>query len=179
LLVEIAIERLEATRTARVVDVGTGTGAIAIAIATRAVDATIVAADASQPALCLARRNVAAQGVPVALIRADLMQGLGRFDVVVANLPYVSSAEWRSLPPEIRDFEPTPALVGGAKGTEVIERLLLMVAERLQPGGLLALEIGATQGRDLTQLAARSMPGAEIRLVQDLAGLDRVLVVRL
>jgi release factor glutamine methyltransferase len=163
-----------------VVDVGTGSGAIAIAVASHAPNATIVAVDASGAALALAARNAAAAGVRerIQFRQGDLLEGCGVVDVIVANLPYIQEGEWPALPPEIRDYEPRCALVGGAEGTEIIEELLRTAGAHLATGGAIAAEIGCTQGARLSTCAAAAFAGAEICVEKDYAGLDRMLVVR-
>lgn len=164
----------------RVVDVGTGTGAIAVAIAANAPGVRVTAIDSSADALAVARRNVERAGLAgrIELCAGDLLEGRGAFDVIVANLPYVSAAEWQSLAPEIRQHEPRGALVSGDGGTEAIERLLRQAPSHLAPGGLFAAEIGAPQGVRLLAVAHGCFPDAEVCVMKDLAGLDRVLVVR-
>ena len=100
------------------------------------------------------------------------------FDVIVANLPYVSKSDWRELAPEIRDHEPRAALVGGWLGTEVIERFLEVAPAHLAAGGALAAEIGDRQAERLIDVAARCFPEARVCVKKDFAGLDRMLVVR-
>ena len=181
MLVEIALD--EARRRGsglRIVDVGTGSGAIAVAISANAAGARVIAIDASDAALALARRNVARAAVAkrVDLRVGDLLDGEGVFDVIVANLPYVSAADWEALAPEIREHEPRAALVGGARGTETVERLLRQAPAHLARGGLLAAEIGDRQGAWLTAAAGDCFPDDEVCVMKDLAGLDRVLVIR-
>lgn len=181
MLVELALE--EARRRdgeIRIADIGTGTGAIAVAIASTAPNARVVATDVSDGALALARRNVERHGVEarVELRKADLLDGLGAFDVIIANLPYVSEADWRALASELRDREPRTALLGGETGTEMIERMLKQAPEHLAPGGVLAAEIGAAQGEAMLRAARASFPDAAACVMKDLAGLGRVLVVR-
>ena len=181
MLVALALDEVRRRGDAlRVVDVGTGTGAIAVAIATSAPGVRITAIDASADALAVARRNVERAGLAgrIELCAGDLLEGRGAFDVIVANLPYVSAAEWKSLAPEIREHEPRGALVGGDGGTEAIERLLRQAPPHLAPGGLLAAEMGATQGARLLAVARACFPDADVCVIKDLAGLDRVLVVR-
>ena len=114
----------------------------------------------------------------VEFVQGDLLATMGAFDLIVANLPYVREGEWQALAPELREWEPRDALVGGERGTEVIERLLEQAAAHLRPGGVLALEIGDTQGVRLAAFARSSFPEADIHVRTDLAGLDRMLVVR-
>jgi release factor glutamine methyltransferase len=181
MLVEIALAEVRARGAAlRLVDVGTGSGAIAVAIAVNAPDVRVLAIDASEPALAVARRNVQRHGVAarVELRAGDLLGGQGQFDVIVANLPYVSGADWRALPPEIRDHEPQEALTPGPLGTEAVAALLAQAPAHLAPGGALAAEMGDTQGAALLAEVARAFPEADRYVMKDLARLDRVLVVR-
>ena len=165
----------------RVVDVGTGNGAIAVAIAVHAPEARIVAIDTSRAALRLARQNAEAHGVAG---RIDFFQGellgplRGAFDLVVANLPYVPTRLYEKLPPEIREHEPPAALHAGRRGTALIERLLTGAPARLRPGGLLLAEHAWNQGPRLRDAARASFPDATIGTKRDLAGRERMLVVR-
>ncbi|MCH8073927.1 MAG: peptide chain release factor N(5)-glutamine methyltransferase, partial [Proteobacteria bacterium] len=139
LLVETAIAwtRRRAERNARtattldplplLADIGTGCGAIAVALAVHLPGARIVASDTSSPALRLARQNAETHGVAdrIDLIQMSLLSGLrGRFDLIVANLPYIPSRTYSKLPPEIREHEPPSALRAGRRGTALIEALL-------------------------------------------------------
>ncbi|MEX2246011.1 MAG: peptide chain release factor N(5)-glutamine methyltransferase [Dehalococcoidia bacterium] len=182
LLVEIAVAeiRCRPREALWIADIGTGTGAVAIAIATHAPSARVVGVDREPAALAIARQNVHALGLAsrIALLRGDLLSGVGVVDIVVGNLPYVRDGDWRSLAPEIRDNEPREALVGGARGVEVIERLLERAPAHLAPGGLLALESGDGQAAAVSAAARRVMPAADISVQRDLAGRDRVLVAR-
>ncbi|HEX5478154.1 MAG TPA: peptide chain release factor N(5)-glutamine methyltransferase [Dehalococcoidia bacterium] len=182
LLVDLALDEVRAREgRLRIVDVGTGTGAIACAIAANAPDVRVLAVDSSPEALAIARENVGrlALGGRVELRQSDLLDGAGRFDVIVANLPYVSEREWAGGQPEVRDFEPKEALVPGPAGTEANLRLLEGAGRHVRGGAMIALEIGAAQGRDLRGAARRLFPAAQVSVMKDLAGLDRVLVVRL
>jgi release factor glutamine methyltransferase len=182
MLADIALDRLGRSELSGplVVDVGTGTGALAIAVAAHCARARVIATDASLATLGLARRNAGVHGVldRVALVAGDLLAPLRASpDVVVANLPYVAEADWRALPPEIREHEPPTALVGGPTGTEIIERLLAQAASLMCPGSLLLCECGADQGDALRSAAARAFGDARADVRRDLAGLDRVLCV--
>ena len=103
----------------------------------------------------------------------------GAFDLIVANLPYIPSRTYSTLPPEIREYEPEGALRAGKRGTAVIEELLTQVRGRMSSGGLLLAEHAWNQGRALRQAAVDHFPTAEIETRRDLAGHERMLVVRM
>jgi release factor glutamine methyltransferase len=177
LLVDEAL-RLAPDGPCLIADVGTGCGAIAVALATRLPRATIYAIDSSERALTLAARNVERLGLSAAvrLLHGDLLDPLPRLvDLIVANLPYVKTSDWEVLPPEIREHEPREALDGGREGTASLARLLHAAPSHLRPAGRLLAEIGWDEAAQLTEVARRSFPTAEITVKKDLAGLDRIL----
>jgi release factor glutamine methyltransferase len=170
LLVEIALERRPAT----VLDVGTGSGAVALAIADELPGARIHATDTSLDALAVAKANRDRLGAAVALSPGSLDRDLS-FDLLVANLPYVSEAEWGGLTPELREYEPREALVAGPTGLEAIDALLGELALSERRPGAVALEVGAGQAATVAELVRRAgYDGLEIR--PDLAGIARVVV---
>jgi release factor glutamine methyltransferase len=166
-----------------VVDVGTGSGAIACALASARLDIQVLALDTSPGALAVAADNVRALGLDgrVRLLAGDLLEPLGtapgRFDMVVANLPYLPSALIPSLPREVRDFEPRAALDGGPDGLRALRRLVTAAPAALRPGGWLVLEIGEDQAGALA-----SLMGAEgfvdIAARRDLRGAERYVAGR-
>ena len=162
-LVEVAIDA--APEGARVHDVGTGSGAVALALVQERPDLRVTASDASPDAVAAARANAERLGLDVAL---DIADGLppGEYDLVVANLPYVREDEWVGLQPEIREYEPRAALVGGRDGLDAIRSLVGRAG-----GTLLALEHAPDQAG-----AVRALLGDDARTVQDLAGRDRVTI---
>jgi release factor glutamine methyltransferase len=176
----------------RVVDVGTGSGAVAVALAValrkRGVpptDVEISAVDLSPEALDLARENAVGHGVGDRLVfeTADLLPPDARsrpFDLVVANLPYVRTAELDELVAQRVSpaFEPRLAFDGGADGLAVIARLLDQLGWGLAAGGTAVLEIGSDQGPDMRALCEARLPGWSCDIVPDLADWPRVAVLR-
>ena len=186
LLVELALAVLAestgggASEAPRVADVGTGCGAVAVALAIHRPDAVVLGLDASAEALELAAANCRRCGVTdrVALVRGDLLDPLASsVDLIAANLPYVPTGQLRRLQPEVRR-EPRLALDGGADGLDLYGRLLARAPDYLRPGGALLFEIGAGQGKAAAALAGRAFPQWSLRVLGDLAGLDRIVVVR-
>jgi release factor glutamine methyltransferase len=170
LLVEVALERHPAT----VLDVGTGSGAVALSIADELPEARIHATDTSLDALAVAKANRDRLGADVALSPGSLDRDLN-FDLLVANLPYVSEEEWEDLAPEIREYEPRDALVAGPTGLEAIDALLGELAISHRRPGAVALEVGAGQAPAVSELARRT--GYErIDVRRDLAGIERVVI---
>ena len=183
-LVELAIEaahKKPSAHSLHITDVGTGSGAIAVALASALPDAKITASDNSEEALELAQRNAHRHGVHkrIRFLQSDLLDELtDRVDVLVANLPYVTTANWKALPPEIRDHEPHQGLDGGPDGLRIIKRLLEQSPDHLAASGVLLAEIGDSQGRAAKAAASAAFPRAAVKIVPDLAGRDRVLAVR-
>jgi release factor glutamine methyltransferase len=163
-----------------IADVGAGSGALAVTMAVHLPLATVYALDSSADALALTAENALLHGVAdrVHCLQGDLLSPLpGPLDIIIANLPYIASAEWDDLAPEIRDYEPRAALDGGAEGLTLIHRLLSTAGPYLKPKGSILLEIGARQGAAVTALAHQSFPQANVQLAQDYAGLDRLLII--
>jgi release factor glutamine methyltransferase len=160
-----------------VADVGTGSGAIAIALALHLPAAQIDAIDISPDALALAQQNVERHGLAgrVRLLQGDLLDPLDEpVDLIVANLPYTILAE---IDEGVRRYEPHQALDGGTDGLALYGRLLNQAPAYLRLGGMVLLEIGATQAAAVTDLAQRAFPDAIVSVHRDLAGMDRVVVI--
>jgi release factor glutamine methyltransferase len=161
----------------RVLDVGTGSGAIAVAMAVHHPACRVVATDISPAALQVASRNVERLELQdrVELRQGDLAAGVeGPFELVLANLPYIDRAWPDAVTAEVAGSEPESALYGGRDGLEVVGRLLEDLPRLLGPGGSALLEVDPRNAAQAQQLAAGL---GEVRLLRDLAGHDRVLVV--
>ena len=165
----------------RIVDVGTGSGCIAISLAHQLSDPVIAAVDISFDALQVARRNARFLGTgKVYFVQADLLTALpGPFDLIVANLPYIAADEWTVVDDGVKWYEPRVALDGGEDGLEFLRKLLYQAMYKLHPRGALFLEIGWRQGKAVTELATSLLPQADVRLLQDYAGHDRVVQILL
>ncbi len=164
-----------------IVDVGTGCGAIALALAAGLPHADIIATDCSSAALDLARRNARRLGLDarVRFLCGDLLSPLEEdVDLIAANLPYCRTSDWESLAPEPRYYEPRQALDGGPDGLRLIERLVRQAPTRLRPGGAILLEIAYDQGEAVRLLASQAFPQAALEVKQDLAGLDRLVIIQ-
>ena len=147
--------------------------------------ARVIATDLSSRSLDVARQNAARHTVceHITWLEGDLLGPLvkqkleGAIDVIVSNPPYIAEADWATLQPEVRLFEPHKALVAGPQGTEFHDRLLRESGRYLRPGGALIMEIGAGQARAIRRIVDR-IPGYRFhRLVYDAAGLERVVIV--
>jgi release factor glutamine methyltransferase len=162
LLVELA---LKLPSGARAHDVGTGSGAVALALLDERPDLVVSASDGSPAAVEVARANAARLGLPLE-VTAERGLPPGRYDLVLANLPYVREDEWDGLAPEIRRYEPPEALVAGEDGLDAIRSLV----GGAPPGTRLALEHAPAQAAAVRALLH------DARTVADLAGRERVTI---
>jgi len=181
LLVQLALDRLP-HREVQVADVGTGSGALALALASERRDARVWATDTSETAVGVAAANARRLGLDdrVHVALGDLLQGVDstvRLDLIVANLPYIPTAQIEELMSEVRKHEPREALDGGADGLALIERLVAHAPERLTDDGWLMLEAGAD---DVPRLRRRLMDAGwrDVEAHSDLAGRLRAVVAR-
>ncbi len=172
---ELLVERVcrEAPPRGRLCDVGTGSGAIALATAHERPDLEITAVDISPDACRIAEANRRRLELAnVRIFRSDLFDAVdGRFDVIAANLPYVTEAEYIALEPEVRDHEPKLALTSGSDGLDLIRRIIREAPPHLTPDGLLILEIGSGQGNAVAALMGGGFRDVEI--IKDYNCLDR------
>jgi len=175
LLVEIAVE----LEPGSVLDVGTGSGAVALAVADELPEADVTATDTSEGALALARENAERLGLAerVAFERGTVPPGR-RFDLVVANLPYVRESDMVALEPEITEYEPRQAVVAGEDGLETIATVAAASSAALTDAGAVALEVGAGQAGGAAELLL-DLGFGQVEGRQDLAGIPRVVLGRM
>jgi len=177
-LVELLQLRLE-NRESRIVDVGTGSGVIALSLAKEFPSAEIYAVDISEDALGLARENAARLGLSerIHFQQSDLLENLAeRFDLIVANLPYISIQDRHLLSREVL-HDPEVALFAGPAGDELVRRLIEQAPSHLEPGGLLALEIAVGQAEGLSELF-RQKKYHDIGSKKDYSGITRFVLAR-
>jgi release factor glutamine methyltransferase len=175
LVVERALAHLDPSAAADVADLGTGSGAIALAIASERPAARVVATDMSKPALEIARRNAARLEIRnVSFVEGSWFAPLAdrKFDLVVSNPPYVAQDD-ADLAPDVRRYEPAPALFAGATGFEAIDTICAQAPRHLQRGGWLILEHGWAQSGAVRERLVRH-GFAHVRSHADLAGHERV-----
>jgi release factor glutamine methyltransferase len=162
-----------------ILDVGTGSGIIALSLASEFPEAKVYAIDISEEALSLARENAARLGLNerVQFQKNDLLENLNeRFDLIVANLPYVSMQDRHLLAREVL-HDPDVALFAGAAGDEIVQRLIEQAPSHLSAGGLLALEIGINQAEGFSEFL-RQKNYHDIRAKKDYSGISRFLLAR-
>lgn len=155
LLVERAVNALRACEAEHpaALDLCCGSGCIAVSMALEAPHAQVDAADLSEGALAVARRNAEALGADIALHQGDLFAGVGdrRYHVIVSNPPYIPTQDCKTLQPEVM-LEPGMALDGGADGLSFYRRIAQEAPAHLHEGGVVLLEVGYDQGERVAQL---------------------------
>jgi release factor glutamine methyltransferase len=164
---------------ARVLDLGTGSGCLLLAVLRERPGAFGIGVDRSTNALVVARRNARRLGMGdrVAFVAGDWMNAIGgRFDLILANPPYIPTDEIGTLMPEVAWHEPRTALDGGTDGLEAYRRIIPALPAHLTSTGVAVLEIGIGQGDPVSTLARAAGLGAEAH--PDLAGIARALVLR-
>lgn len=178
LLVDETLEIINHMPSALLLDIGTGSGCVAITLASICKDLSIVATDISIDALLTAKENSSynLQHERISFIRADLLSCLGSssFDIIVSNPPYISEAEFPSLEPEVKEFEPTLALLAGKDGLDYIRTIISESTRVLKQGGYCLLEIGRGQADRVVNLF-KEFGFVDITIAKDINGIKRVV----
>lgn len=181
-LVQLVLAEMAAMRLETVVDVGTGSGAIALSLKSERPDLLVIATDISPEALAVARINAAELAAEVTFLEGDLLQPLidqqRKVAVIVSNPPYIAAAETAVMDQSVIAYEPHLALFAADDGLALYERMLQQLPLVLLPGGIVAFEIGYQQGEALTRMVHRYYPTATVTVLKDLAGHDRMLLIK-
>lgn len=165
----------------RVLDMCTGSGCILLSLLHYSNDCEGLGVDLSAEALEVAGRNVLKVLTPekaehAHFLQSDLFEKVeGKFEIIVSNPPYIASAEVEKLMPEVRDHEPRMALDGTEDGLYFYRRIIEEAGKHLVSSGMLFFEIGYDQGQAVSELM-RTEGYCEVQVVQDYAGLDRVVL---
>lgn len=179
-LVEVALARTQRSYAfGNALDLCTGSGCVAIAFRHERLTWHVIGADISEAALELAQENSIRLSCAFGMswLKSDLFEGIPprlRFDLITANPPYIPSGEIPSLEVDVREFEPRLALDGGTTGLDLVERIIPTAFERLNPGGVLALELHYDQASRVQELLAER-GFTEITATKDYGGHLRVL----
>jgi release factor glutamine methyltransferase len=158
-----------------VLDLCTGSGCIAIALKKLGAYREVSASDIGKETLKTARSNARANQAPVSFLESDLFEKIpGKYDLIVSNPPYIPTGTIDTLEPEVRDHDPKAALDGGADGLEFYRRIISEAPQHLNHNGRIYLEIGYDQADAVRQMF-QANGFEEVRVIRDLAGLDRVV----
>lgn len=185
-LIRELIRRLPPGKNPTLVDVGTGSGCLAVTLARSVRNGKVKAIDLSASALETAKRNARRHGMEASItwLEGDLLAPLAGMSLersvtaIVSNPPYIREADWPTLQPEVRLYEPRAALIGGPRGTEFHERLLDEAIPFLIPGGLLVMEMGQGQSAALHARVESMAAYRSVDVVRDEAGIDRVFIAK-
>jgi release factor glutamine methyltransferase len=162
-----------------IADVGTGSGILAVCAAKYVHGSRVTAVDITSAAIEVSKRNADRHGVAdrIEFVESDLFDSVPsdrRFDYILSNPPYVSSAEMANLTKNVREHEPRVALEAGERGTEVIARLIEQAAERVKPGGALFIEISPMIAGEVERLLGSAEKLETQPTIRDLAGHPRI-----
>jgi release factor glutamine methyltransferase len=181
LIVDEALRRAARNVVETACDVGTGSGCLAVTLAAELPRLRIAATDVSPAALAGARANAERYGVSdrIEFLLGEYLAGASDLlDLIVANPPYIAERDHASLPREVREFEPSEALLSGPDGLRHIRELVRLARTALRGGGVLIFEMGHDQSARATALVS-STPGLRLLHVRaDLQGYARVCVVQ-
>jgi release factor glutamine methyltransferase len=185
LLVETVLKDIKQLRSdsPKIIDIGTGSGAIAISLAHFCPQARIMAIDNSEKAIQIAQANARKMGTSnisffLLDVGSDSFESLGTADIVVSNPPYISKSHYRDLHPQVRNFEPVQALLGGMDGLDFYRKLLSRLPEILNSGGRIYLEIGYDQQAEIEKLLINQQ-FKEITFIKDYQNINRIVKAKL
>ncbi|WP_078556981.1 peptide chain release factor N(5)-glutamine methyltransferase [Bacillus alkalicellulosilyticus] len=169
-------------RRLNVIDVGTGSGAIAITLALENHKLNVTATDIAPTSLSIASENAKRLGASVTFVEGDLLRPFineeRQADIIVSNPPYIPQVDFEGLDKNVKNFEPTRALVGGEDGLDFYRRFMNEIPLVLKEKGLIAFEVGVGQGDAVATLLQDTFPLAIVEVVLDINGKDRMVFAR-
>ena len=176
LLIETVLENFDKSK--NILDLGTGSGCIAISLALALSQVRIVGSDVSISALRIARQNAKLNNAQVNFICSDWFEDIvEKFDIIVSNPPYIKQDEFFNLPNDVKHFDPTIALVGGADGLDCYRKIAFSISLFLNDGGKGFFEIGLGQRNQVSSLfEAHGLSVFDVK--NDLNGVERVVCVK-
>lgn len=173
LLCEFVLKRFSRTLPPKIVDLCSGTGCIAITLAKELPGAEVTAVELYDGAFSFLRKNNELHGNPVCALQRDALEAFGDFDCIVSNPPYITGEEMKELQKEVT-FEPETALFGGEDGLDFYRALAKNWFEHLSEGGIIAFEIGDTQGEAVKNILLEN-GYSDAHILQDYEHRDRVV----
>lgn len=165
-----------------IVDVGTGSGIIAITLSLEIADASVAAIDISPKALAIAKKNAKELGADVDFFQGDfllpILNNKAVVDMIVSNPPYIAESERESLADTVINFDPELALFAEDNGLGAYKKIIKQACGLLKPGGILAFEIGHTQGNVIKKLIIDNFPQAAVDIIKDMNAKDRIVLAK-
>ncbi|MBI4947996.1 peptide chain release factor N(5)-glutamine methyltransferase [Candidatus Berkelbacteria bacterium] len=180
-LTELMIRQIRSLGSAepKILEIGTGSGAMALALKKYFPASQITATDISEEALELAQENAKLLKVDINFIESDLFEKVeGKFDCIVANLPYVPTPKLAFVSDQILDFEPMVAIDAGEDGLKYITPFLENIGKHLSEKAVVGIEFWHTHGDDVRDLVEKYLPDYSVEVHKDLAGFDRFAVIK-
>ncbi len=175
-LVEETLKVLPKNQSLRILDLGTGSGCIAITLKKLITDSEVIAIDKSLKALLVAKKNAKLNNALIKFIWQDIKKNIpGKFDLIISNPPYISKDE--EIMPAVKKYEPKMALFAKDNGLYFYHLILNKYKNSLTKGGIIALEIGATQKKAISEIIKKEMPKVKVICKKDYAGKDRFIFI--
>lgn len=177
-LVEQVLNLSKEKENLKILDMCTGSGCILLSLLANLQKASGTGVDLSEKALEVAKRNSEELGINISLIQSDLFEKVsGNYDIIVSNPPYIETSVIEGLMEEVKFYEPRMALDGAEDGLFFYKKIITQAGKYLKENGILAFEIGYNQGKAVSSLMKENKY-EKIQVLQDLAGLDRVVIGR-
>lgn len=180
-LVEEVLQSIKHTKDIKILEVGTGSGAIILALVSK-LKRKVYVSDISGDALKIAKKNAKKLQLDkfIEFREGDLLTPWAgkKFDIIVANLPYIPHEDMGTLALDIHHFEPRIALDGGKEGLEIYKRQLSQAKDYLNDGAMMFFEIGIDQGEKIKSLASKHLPNARVKIKKDYGNIDRIAIIK-